>query len=199
MAIAKPFPELRTPAEWREWEERQPERYEYLGDEPRLMAGGTLRHNRIALNIAAFLHARLRGGRCRPFISDVKALLPTGRWTYPDVVVCCGTGSDRETGIEDAVVIVEVLSPGTSNYDLDEKRLAYYAIPTLRHLLYVAQDRVTVEHVRRSDDGSWRSVVYTTWDHELELDAIGVSLPIAALYEGIEIGGAAAEAGGSAG
>jgi len=193
MAIAKPLPELRTPQAWREWEERQPERYEYLGDEPRLMAGGTLRHNQIALNIAAFLHARLRGGRCRPFISDVKALLPTGRWTYPDVFVRCGTGSDRDTGIEDAVVVFEVLSPGTGNYDLDEKRLAYYAVPTLRHLVYVAQDRVTVEHVRRSDDGSWRSVVYRAADHELDLDAIAVSLPIPAIYEDIELDDAGAE------
>jgi Uma2 family endonuclease len=187
MATAKPLPDLRTPQEWREWEERQPERYEYLGDRPRLMAGGTVRHNRIALNIAGVLLAGLRGQRCYPLLGDVKAVLPTGKWTYPDVFVRCGSGRDRDTGVDDAVVVVEVLSPRTANYDLEDKRLDYYSIPTLRHIVYVAQDRVTVEHVRRSDDGSWRSVVYRAADHTIDLDAIGVELPIEAIYAGVDL------------
>jgi hypothetical protein len=69
----------RTRQEWLAWEEAQPERYELLWDEPTLMAGGTVRHSSITLNIAALLRERLRGGPCR-VQADVKVGLPDGRW-----------------------------------------------------------------------------------------------------------------------
>jgi hypothetical protein len=36
------------------------------------MTGASLRHNVIALNIAALLRAHLRGSPCRTFMSDAK-------------------------------------------------------------------------------------------------------------------------------
>jgi Uma2 family endonuclease len=181
MASAAPLPR-RTPAEWLAWEERQAERWELLGDEPRLMAGGSDNHNQIALNVATALRERLRGGACSVRASDVKVRLPDGRWAYPDVFVRCGPRTGRETLFDDPVVIVEVLSPGTSSYDLEAKRWAYQEIPSLRHLLLVAQDRVKVELASRAADGSWRSVFHTGLDQLLPLEAIGVELPLAAVY-----------------
>lgn len=174
-----------TPAEWRDWEERQAERYELIGDEPTLMAGGTARHNDISLNIVTALRERLRGGPCRAYMADMKAVHPSGRWSYPDVVVRCGERLDRETGIEDAIVAVEVLSPRTGNYDLDSKRWFYVELPSLRHVVFVAQDRPWVEVYSRVEDGTWRSVFLTDQAHEAHLDAIGVMLPLAAIYDEI--------------
>ena len=89
--MVEPAGSLRwTPAEWRAWEERQPERYELIADEPTLMAGGTARHNDICLNIVTELRRKLRGGYCRAYMADMKTVHPSGRWSYPDVVVRCG-------------------------------------------------------------------------------------------------------------
>jgi Uma2 family endonuclease len=178
-----------SPAEWLAWEERQPERWELLWDEPTLMAGGSDNHNLIALNVATRLREGLRGRGCSVRSSDVKIGLPGGRWTYPDVFVRCGPRTGRETMFDDPVVIVEVLSPGTSNYDLDEKRWAYEEIATLRHLLLVAQDRVKVELATRAADGSWRSVFHTAQNQSLPLEAIDVELPLAAIYEDVTFDG----------
>lgn len=171
-----------SPAEWRAWEERQPERWELLGDEPKPMAGGSDNHNQIALNVIAVLRERLRHGTCSVRASDVKVSLPDGRWAYPDVFVRCGPRTGHETSFDDPVVIVEVLSPGISSYDLDVKRWAYQEIPTLWHLLLIAQDRVKVELASRADDGSWRSVFYTAPGQAVPLEAIGVELELATLY-----------------
>jgi Uma2 family endonuclease len=184
--MASPAPKANlTPAEWRAWEERQPERWELVHDEPTLMAGGTARHNDITINIATALRARLRGKPCRVYMTDLKVLHPSGRWTYPDVVVRCGERLSRETGFDDPVVIVEVLSPGTENYDLQAKRWLYAEMASLKHLVFVAQNRSMVELVTRAEDGSWRSVFLTELTHAVRLDAIGAELSLAEIYDEI--------------
>src|SRR2546430_2333332 len=64
-------------------------RHEYLHGNIVAMSGGTFDHNQIALN----LRDALRAGRdhgCRAFINDIRVTMPTGLYTYPDVVVICG-------------------------------------------------------------------------------------------------------------
>jgi len=68
---------------------------------PRMMSGGVVRHARVAGNIFATLHARLRGTGCEPFIFDM--LVRTGERSLrlPDVAIYCdpddigGDGSQR--------------------------------------------------------------------------------------------------------
>jgi Uma2 family endonuclease len=175
----------RTRQEWLAWEEAQPERYELLWDEPTLMAGGTDRHAGIAVNVAALLRERLRGTPCR-VRTDLKVGLPDGRWVYPDVFVRCTPRGGTETLIDDPVLVVEVLSPGTLIYNTSEKRWAYQGLPSLRHLLVVAQDQAKVEVASRDPDGTWRSVFHIGLDAELHLAAFDINLPLAGIYEDIE-------------
>jgi Uma2 family endonuclease len=68
LALRKPM----TLAEFLEWEERQPLRYEFDGVGRVAMTGGTLAHARIQRNLAFALTGRLRG-KPREFLgSDVK-------------------------------------------------------------------------------------------------------------------------------
>jgi hypothetical protein len=55
LALRKPI----TLAEFLEWEERQPLRYEFDGVGPVAMAGGSVRHTQIQRNLAFALTARL--------------------------------------------------------------------------------------------------------------------------------------------
>lgn len=178
----------RSPAEWRAWEEQQPERWEFVGDEPTLMAGGTDSHNAIAVNVASWLRERLRGRDCHVRAADVKVDLADGRWAYPDVFVRCGPRTGTETSFGDPLLIVEVLSPHTASYDLQPKRWAYQELASLRHLLFVAADRVKVEHASRAADGSWRSVFYTSLDQLVPLEALRLELPLIRIYEDVPLG-----------
>ena len=68
LALRKPM----TLAEFLEWEERQPLRYEFDGVGPVAMTGGTLAHARIQRNLAFALTGRLRGKPCSSYGSDLK-------------------------------------------------------------------------------------------------------------------------------
>ena len=99
------------------------------------MAGGTPNHNRIAGNFYASLNFALKGQAYDVFTSDLRLWIPQARlYTYPDVMVVSGqlqfAESRRET-ITNPLIIVEVLSESTANYDRGEKFRLYRTIPTL--------------------------------------------------------------------
>ena len=171
------------------WENRQRARYELVGGMVRLMTGGTAGHNLIAQN-TAFALRQLLGTRhgCVVHQSDVKVVAPTGMVTYPDVMLRCGGLVEDATEVDDPLLIVEVLSPRTRREDLIRKRYGYQAIPTLRWLLYIEPKNVQVEVVSREAADRWRTVFLTDLSAAVRLDELGVELPLADLYAGLEAG-----------
>ena len=142
-----------SPAEFLAWENRQRLRYELVDGTVRLMTGGTLGHNLLARRFVVALDRQLRPG-CSVHQSNVKVTSPTGMVTYPDVLVRCGAFVEDATEVDDPVLIVEILSPGTRREDLVRKRYGYQSIPSLRWLLYVEPKKVQVELVIREADDS---------------------------------------------
>lgn len=170
-----------------EWENRQPERFERVGGVVRLMAGGTLGHDRIGVNAVAALAVRLRGTPCSPHGSNLKVVSPRGDVMYPDAFVRCGPADPRVTQVEDPVLVVEVLSPSTALYDLTRKRLAYQSIPSLKCVLWVHPDRLRVDLMRRRE-GGWVDEAVEGPDAAVELAELAVALPLRELYEGVPLG-----------
>ncbi len=169
------------------WEARQVLRFERVGGVVRAMAGGTRAHNKIALNLLTALTGIVRRRGCERFGSDVKVVTPRGDVMYPDVTVRCGPRDDRATTIEDPLLVAEVLSEGTAQHDLLHKRQAYKTIPSLRVILYVAQDRARIDVVRRGPDGRWDDAEPAVGlEATLELPELGVSLPLVAIYEDVD-------------
>ena len=190
MASALRLP--RTLDEFLEWERRQEERWEFLDGQLRLMAGATGDHAQIGANIVAALVPRLRGSGCQTFASDLKLLVRAmGKSFYPDVMVRCGRPVGQDDTVEDPVVLFEVLSKGTAEYDLTTKRKAYQTIPTLRMFAFVSQLRPHVLLYLRGEDGRWDDVEVEGLGGVLRLDAIGAELPLAELYENTTVAEAA--------
>lgn len=159
-------------------------RHEYLAGEVFAMCGVTPRHNRIAGRLHGAFRDHLRGGPCEPYISDVAVKLRISRDDYayyPDVMVVCGREKEDERFFTDPKLIVEVLSPSTAGVDRHEKRIAYRRIPALEEYVIVAQDAVEVTVYRRED--AWERAVLESLDSVLELRAIGLTLPLAQIYE----------------
>jgi Uma2 family endonuclease len=89
MIAARNFSPM-TPDEYFEWEDRQELRYEYFDGEIFGMAGGSVPHNAIAVNITTALKSRLRGKGCMVLNSDGKlAIAENGPYTYLDISVTC--------------------------------------------------------------------------------------------------------------
>ena len=184
MSIPQPsIPQPRPPTleELLEWERQQPDRYEYVGGILRAMVGGSLAHNTIALNIASSLRARLRDGPCRAFMENAKVATAEA-FTYPDVVVTCSSIDWRSDVVPEPLLIFEVLSRSTQDYDQGSKWLAYQTIPSLLQFVLVSQDTQFVVTYTR-DSAAWRYGTLRGPQAELALASIGARLPLADIYE----------------
>lgn len=161
-------------------------RHEYLAGEVFAMTGASPRHNRIAGRLYVAFANHLGSGPCQPYMSDVKVRFKINSdeyLYYPDVMVACDREGEREHYLRNPKLIVEILSPSTEEIDRREKAIHYRSILSLEEYALVAQDDREVTLQRRSDH--WKSTVYTAPEHVVEFRSIGLSLPIAKIYEGV--------------
>ena len=174
-----------TLEEYLEFEEQSRIRHEYIAGEIFAMTGATKLHNRIAGRIYHALATHLKGGPCDAYISDVRVKLRVNRDThvyYPDVMVVCGRDPDEDRYVANPKLIVEVLSTSTAGVDRHEKRVAHREIAALEEYVIVAQDTIEVTVLRREE--KWEAEVLGSPESILELRSIGLSLPLARIYEG---------------
>jgi Uma2 family endonuclease len=170
---------------WRELERGSHDRkHEYIDGQVYAMAGGSLDHSQISINVVLILRGTLGRGPCRVYNSDAAARLSSTRYTYPDATVTC---DERDRGavteIQAPRTIVEVLSPdSTEAYDRGRKFGYYRACPTIQEYVLVATDHQAVEVYRRTAEGWGTFHAYGPGD-EVELPSINVRFPVAALYE----------------
>ncbi len=163
-------------------------RHEYLGGAVHAMAGGTADHSAISLNVGSIFFAHLKGKPCRAFNSDMKVRIDLAdhtRFYYPDVQVVCDSRGGDSHWQDRPVVIVEVLSESTFRTDLNEKRSAYLAIPTLQVLLFIESEAATALVLRRKPSGGFAEEFHSGLDAVIELPEIGASLPLADVFDGI--------------
>lgn len=168
---------------------KSPIKHEFVGGAMYAMAGARNIHNIISGNIFLALGSRLRGKKCRPFNSDtkVRVKLPDHiRFYYPDVQVSCLPNPPDDSFQDCPNVIVEVLSPTTQRIDQGEKREAYLTIPTLEAYLLVDSMNKEVVVYQRGEMG-FECVRYIGDDGEIPLPCLKVDLPMAEIYEGVQL------------
>lgn len=152
-------------------------RHEYVDGEIYAMAGGSPDHAALAATVIALLQARLPPG-CRLFSSDLRIrIAETGLSTYPDAAVVCGATArapDDRLAVTNPVLLVEVTSPSTEQYDRGEKLRHYTHLPSLRELVIVShrEPRLTVH---RRDGDRWHAIDATS-GQMIALEAIAATL-----------------------
>jgi Uma2 family endonuclease len=159
-------------------------RHEFADGQIYAMAGGTPEHGLYAANVIGLLTAALQGKPCRIQTSDVRIrVVATGLDTYPDVSVVCSRAErdpEDQDAITNPIVLVEVLSPSTEEYDRGEKLEHYKQIPSLQEVVFVAHDARCLERVRREATGEWSSIRVESGS--VRLEAIGCDLPVDVVY-----------------
>lgn len=184
--MALPPRHVFTFADYVRIEEDSPIRHEFLSGRVWAMAGGSARHTAIAARIIALLATELRARPCEVFTSDLRIrVVETGLGTYPDASVVCGAleldpEDPKGHTITNPIIVVEVLSPSTEQYDRTEKREHYQTIPSLREIVLVAQDLRQVT-VWRREGGDWKSHT-TSGSGVARLESIRCSLELGEIY-----------------
>ncbi len=129
-----------SPEEYFHWESQQELRYEYIDGEVFAMAGGTIAHSAIAVNLISLLRPHVRGSNCRVLGSDAKVgISENGAFFYHDLIVTC---DQRERFAVKAVfhpkLIIEVLSASTEAYDRGIKFTRYRKLESLREYVLIS-------------------------------------------------------------
>ncbi|MEH2374357.1 Uma2 family endonuclease [Nostoc sp.] len=181
-----------TPEEYLEIEEKAEYKSEYCDGKIIPMRGGTTNHNKIALNLAASLKITLRRKNYDVYIGDVRLWIPRYRQhTYPDVMVIEGqpiyTGTSTTT-VMNPMLIAEVLSKSTKNYDQGDKFLYYRSIPEFKEYILIDQYQYHVMQYVKTAENQWS---FTELEHEsaiLSLQTVDFQIELGDLYEQVNFG-----------
>ena len=154
------------------------------------MSGGSLAHNTITGNAFGLLRNALRGKGCRPHNSDMRVHIPlTGIYLYPDMLVVCGDpellGNGKLDVLVNPVIIVEVLSDSTADYDRSGKFMRYRSIESLREYLLIDSREIRAELYSRTGDNQWMLTEILDPAATVALTSVGVELVMPELYEDV--------------
>ena len=178
MALQAPI----TLAAFLDWEQRQPAKYEFDGFHPVAMTGAGVEHSTIQGNLLRVVGNQLRGGPCRIHGSDLK-VLAAGSVRYPDALIV-STPQQRGAYVAvNPVVLFEIASPGTAPVDRIEKNEEYRQTPSVLRYVLLEQDKVAATVFTRDGD-RWVGELLVG-ERVLAMPEIGVSVPLAELYEDV--------------
>ena len=126
-------------------------KHEYVQGQIFLMAGGTRRHNRIAVRLGSSIENKAQQTSCLVAIADTIVQAGDALY-YPDVMVYCQPEEDLRV-VKKPCLIVEVLSNHTAEIDRGEKWLNYQTIASLQMYVLLEQDTIRAEVFRRVEGG----------------------------------------------
>ena len=179
-----------SPEEYLKLEEVAEFRSEYQDGRIIPMTGGTPNHNRIALNLSGTLNSATKGQPYDVFINDLRLWIPSKRvYTYPDVMLVAGKlefAEGRKDTITNAVMVAEVLSESTANYDRGDKFKLFRTIPTLREYILIDQYEMHVEHFCKTDDNKWILSEYDGADTVLRLSCVEFEMRLGDIYDRVD-------------
>lgn len=154
----------------------------------RMMVGARWEHNRIINNVGYELRRRLdeRGSPCRVFLETFRLRSDAEQSSLlPDVIVHCEPLASGATSLARPVVLVEVLSDGSSSRDRKDKLAVYRTLPSLQHYVLVTRDVARIEVLDRRGDRLGEPRLMEGLDAELTLAAINVTLPLRGIYRDV--------------
>ena len=179
-------PHYISPEQYLDLEGQSPIRHEYRRGLVYAMAGGTDNHDWIALNLLTLVNLHLGDSEYRFHSGNVKVNYQDEFYYYPDAFVTCDSRDRSDRYIKrHPQLIVEVLSPSTQAFDLDERLKDYQQLESLEGYVLVFQESQRVECRRCSGANTWETTTYTAGDR-LSLKSIDLELEIAQLYLGID-------------
>ena len=167
---------------------------EYYQGSVYAMAGASNAHNLVNLNTGTALNITLRERDCTVRVSDQRLQVKAnGLYTYPDLSVVCGPPQFAPDKYLDTllnpIVLAEVISGSTGEYDRVGKFILYKDIPTLRHYLLIESTQAVVRLATWREPKVWAFDTFEGLAAVVPLPAIGVDLLLSDIYRKVPLAG----------
>jgi len=185
-------PRLYTLAEYLRKEGKSLRKHEYHNGKIIAMPYSRLPHNLISGNIITALNKAIEkiGKDYIVASSDQLVYFPElNVGLYPDALVVCEKPEFYDDGqllLTNPVLVVEVLSKSTRNYDLKGKFDFYKTLPSFREYVLVEQDKIKAETRFRVEPNLWRENYETEIEATLKLESLGISLLMKDIYKKVQ-------------
>lgn len=191
--IATTAPEkLYTLEEYFDFEKKAQSKHEFHNGKIIAMPGGTAIHNQIASRLISSLINAIDEIKKEYIVynSDMKIQIPIfNHFVYPDAVVVCEQPEfyeGRQDIITNPILIAEILSPSTEDYDKHMKFEKYRKISSFKEYLLVRQDVPYVSAYFQEEENLWRTTDVQDLQSFIHLKSIESQLPLSKIYKGIK-------------
>ena len=182
--------------EYLDFEEKSEVKHEFDNGKLIEMPGGTYYHNKIGSRMNTLLNVFIDQANLNFDVlsSDQKVFLPLpNRGTYPDVTVVEGAPEywgDRKDVILNPYLLVEVLSPGTEQYDRGKKFDNYRTLPSLREYVIVSQAEPFVQawYLHDPDNSLWKISEARGLEASIQFHSIGCTVQLKDVYRRVKFG-----------
>ncbi len=158
---------------------------EFVAGEIFAMGGASPKHVLIAGNTAREFGNQLKNTNCQVYSADLRVQAEAkNAYHYPDVAVVCGRPEytdDQKDTVANPLIIVEVLSPATRNYDRGDKFASYRRLTSLREYILIDQEAWHIEHFVRKDAG-WEFSEIEDRQASLVVPTLGIAIPLVEIY-----------------
>ena len=180
-----------SPEEYLEFEREATERHEFIAGRVIKMAGESLSHSRICVNLISEFASQLRRKQCEALSPNMKVRTSTkSLFAYPDLTIVCGEPKFHDVKKDVLInpkVIFEVLSPSTERYDRGDK-FQYYKneTPSLADYVLVSQDQILVEQFTKQANGTWIYRSFEKLEDSLQIESIDCDVSLQDIYLRVE-------------
>jgi Uma2 family endonuclease len=165
--------------------EAQGERYEFDGNQPVAMTGGSAGHSRLMRRLHRALDSRLVNGPCEPLGPDAGVETTNKAVRYPDALISCSHFENRDHLIPGVVVVFEIVNPSSARVDRIVKVREFAAVPSIRRDVILESSIIGITVLDRDTaEDPWRAFTLTG-DDALRMPEIGIEIPVAEFYDGI--------------
>ena len=175
-------------------EEKALHKNEYHNGIVKPMAGAKFNHNVLVSKAITLINVFIEDNNFDYIVnnSDIKVRIDQyDKVVYPDAVVICKKPEyfqNREDTIINPLLVVEVLSKSTANFDRTTKYEMYRTLPSFKEYVLIHQDRKHVSVYTKQPDATWIIRDYDGDDATAVLYAIEqCPLSLKRLYRGLEV------------
>ena len=172
------------------WVQDREGRFEFKNGQVVMHAGSTRRHSWLTIAFTTALMNRLDGTLWTVGACDIAVEIGEDI-RYPDVIVERRVDDGSSVSTTAPILLVEVLSPSSVGRDLTEKFSEYTSLASLEAYIVASQEEPIVWIWQRSTTGRTFPKTPTEIggrDKIIELQAFGISLPLAEIYRAISAG-----------